>query len=252
MRAAVTALQNAISFLTVLPFPCPMVGTRSADQMARSMAWFPLVGALIGAVGAGTLWLISLRWSGAVAALLGLAAMTVLTGGLHLDGFSDTLDGLAAWKGREETLRIMRDSRIGVMGAAGIFFLLGLKWLLLQDLLSRGILSILVAVCTLSRLSMVLSAQAFPYVPGKTGLGRLATDTRSPRSVWMALLLGIVIACFSLGPLEGLLCLAASVAVTWGFNLLCLSRLGGITGDTLGAVNEMVEVSLLLLLGAVR
>ena len=252
MRAAVAALQNAISFLTVLPSPCPLSGTRPADSMSRALAWFPLAGALVGVVGAGAVWLVSLRWSGAVATLMGLAAMTVLTGGLHLDGFSDTLDGLAARKGREETLRIMRDSRIGVMGAAGIFFLLGLKWFLLQDLFSRGILSILVAACALSRLSMVLSAQAFPYVPGRSGLGRLVTDTRSPRSVWSALLLGIGIACFSLGPLEGLLCLAASVAVTWGFNLFCLSRLGGITGDTLGAVNEMVEVGLLLLLGAVR
>ena len=215
------------------------------------MPWFPLVGVLVGGVGAGVSFLATHGWSHPVASLLGLIAMVVMTGGLHLDGFSDTVDGLAAWRGPKETLRVMRDSRIGTLGAAGLILLLGLKWVLIQTIPIKGLASVLVVACALSRMCLVLSAQTFPYIPGESGLGRFATDHRSPLVLWTALALGMGVAIACVGPFRGLLCVGGATVITWGLNRFFLGRLGGITGDTLGAVNEVIEVSLLLYLQVV-
>ena len=248
MRKVVPALQDALAFLTVLPFSCPLVSSRPASQLGRAMAWFPLVGALVGAAGAGLILGASNLWPQQVAALLGLGLMLLLTGGIHLDGFADTVDGLAAWKGREETLRIMQDSRVGSAGAAGIFLLLGLKWALLSAISLHVMLAAGATAGALSRLALVLSAQAFPYVPGKSGLGRLVTDRREPVSVAIALVIALLVVLTCQGLLPGLFLLSAAVALAWGANTLIVRRLGGITGDTLGAVGELVETGVLLLL----
>jgi adenosylcobinamide-GDP ribazoletransferase len=183
-----------------------------------------------------------------VAAILGVIVLVGLTGGLHLDGFTDTVDGLAAWKGPEETLRIMRDSRIGVLGAAALFLILGLKWACLYTLPRDRLLTGLVSCCALSRWGMVLSGRIFRYGPGKTGLGRLVTEVQVPTAFWGATLLTIGVALACLGPLRGTSSLGLAAGMMWGLNRLFVGRLGGITGDTLGAVNEILEVSLLLFL----
>ena len=248
MRRVAPSFQDALAFLTVLPFPCPVVSRRPAEQMGRAMAWFPLVGALVGTAGAGVILGMSAWWPQQVAALFGLGLMSVLTGGIHLDGFADTVDGLFAWKGREETLTIMQDSRIGALGAAGLFLLLGLKWVLLSQVPLHRMLAAGAAAGALSRFALVLSAQVFPYVPGKSGLGRLVTDRRSPVSVAIAFVLALAIAAVGQGFLPALSLLSASVALAWGLNAGVVRRLGGITGDTLGAVGELVETTVLLLL----
>ena len=248
MKKVAPALQDAMAFLTVLPFSCPLAGGRPAEQMGRAMAWFPLVCALVGALGAGAILWASNLWPQQVTAVLGLALMTAMTGAIHLDGFADTLDGLAAWKGREETLRIMQDSRIGTAGSAGLFLLLGLKWALLSAIPLHAILAAGATAGSLSRLALVLSAQAFPYVPGKSGLGRLVTDRRAPASVAAAFAIALLVTLTCQGLFPGLFALSAAVALAWVANTLIVRRLGGITGDTLGAVGELVETGVLLLL----
>ncbi|MBI3332621.1 MAG: adenosylcobinamide-GDP ribazoletransferase [Candidatus Omnitrophica bacterium] len=247
------SFRDAVSFLTILPGACPLVDPQPEVRMGRAMAWFPLVGALVGGAGGGVVFLTAGLFpasaSASVSAILGLAAMVILTGGLHLDGFSDTVDGFGATAGgKEKALEVMHDSRIGAFGAIGLFLLLGLKWSLIQAVPSHRWIGSLAAACALSRWGMVLSAQSFPYVRGKQGLGRLVTDRRSPESVTMAtaMTLGIVLAAAGLG--KGLLLVALGAAAVWLFNSLCMKRLGGITGDTLGAVNEVVEALALLCL----
>ncbi|MBI3322320.1 MAG: adenosylcobinamide-GDP ribazoletransferase [Candidatus Omnitrophica bacterium] len=248
MKKITPSLQDAVAFLTVVPFSCPLASGRPAELLGRAMAWFPLVGGLVGAAGAAVILWASGLWPQQVAALLGLGLMALLTGGIHLDGFADTADGFAAWKGREETLRIMQDSRVGSAGASALFLLLGLKWALLSVIPLHAILAAGITAGVLSRLALVLSAQAFPYVPGKSGLGRLVTDRRSPVSVAAAFITALLAALTAQGFLPGLFVLSAAVALAWGFNTLVVRRLGGITGDTLGAVGEIVEVGVLLLL----
>ena len=247
MKKVAPDLQSALSFLTILPFPCPLVSERPAEALSRAMAWFPVAGALVGAAGGGVALWLSEWWAQPVAAMAGLALMELLTGGLHLDGFADTADGFGAWKGREETLRIMRDSRVGALGAGAIFFLLGFKWACLSDIPLHALLGAAVSACALSRMTLVLSAQAFPYAPGQGGLGRLVTDRRSPASVAAALALGLGFSVVCLGLLPGIFVASAAIAVAWCVNTLVVRRLGGITGDTLGAVSELVEAAVLFL-----
>ncbi len=242
------AARDAAAFLTIFPLPCPLRAEKSAGQMVRALAWFPLVGALIGAAAGGLAWCAWQVWSQATGAWVGVAALAVLTGALHLDGFADTLDGLGAWKSREETLRIMQDSRIGVMGAVGLVLLLGLMGSLLREFAPEFWVRTLAAVCAMSRLAMVLSAQAFPYAPKKEGLGRLVTDRREPAAVVIAAVTALGLAAVALGPRRAGILLAATLAAVWVINTLVVRRLGGITGDTLGAVNELATVTLLMVL----
>lgn len=244
----ISAFRDALSFLTLLPLPCPLSGDRSAERMSRALAWFPLAGALIGAMAGGIAWCVWREWSQAVGAWAGLAALAVLTGALHLDGFTDTLDGFGSWKGKEETLEIMRDSRIGTMGAVGLILLLGLQWSLIREFDPDSWVRVLATVCALSRLAMVISAHSFSYVPGKSGVGRLVTDRREPSALVVALVSGFAVAALLFGFQQGLLLTAATAAVAWFANLWIVRRLGGITGDTMGAVNELTSLILLLLL----
>ena len=243
------AIRDAFSFLTILPLPCPIQSDRPVERMSKALAWFPLAGTVVGALAAGAAWLVWREWSQTVGAWAGLAALAILTGGLHLDGFADTADGFGSWKGKDETLEIMRDSRIGTMGAVGLILLLGLKGSLLREIAPEFWLRSLVTVCALSRLSMVLSAQFFPYAPGKSGLGRLVTDHREPAAVVIALATGFAVAAFAFGPKQAVVLTATTLAITWLANLCICRKLGGITGDTLGAVNEITELAILLALG---
>lgn len=241
-------LLDSLSFLTILPFPCPLSGDQAQERMVKGLAWFPVVGALIGAAGGTIGWLAGTLFGQAIGAWVGLAAMALLTGGLHLDGFADTMDGLGAWKDREKTLEVMRDSRIGATGAAGLVFLLGIQWSAIRQMPPEFWVAALAGIGALSRFGMVLSAQFFRYVPGRSGVGRLVTDRHSPSSVALALILaaGISLACFSLK--SGITLLAGGIAVSWMLNLLFTRWLGGVTGDTMGAVNEVVTTTLLLVL----
>ena len=122
MRKGWLGLREALGLLTILPVTSAKGLHRlSPEEMGRAMVWFPPVGAGIGAF-AALIWLLaSWLWPEPIPAALGLTTWVAVTGALHLDGFADTVDGLAAWKGPQETLQIMQDSRIGAIGAVGLF-----------------------------------------------------------------------------------------------------------------------------------
>jgi len=163
---------------------------------------------------------------------------------MHLDGFADMLDGLAAWKNPKETLRIMRDSHIGAVGAMGLVLLIILKWSFLMGMAPSHLIGSALAVGALSRLGMVLSAWWFPYVPGEEGLGRLATDRGGMGIGVPCAFIGIAVAVGGLGWWVAILCVGVMGLTILGIAKVALARLGGITGDVLGAINEWVELSL--------
>lgn len=270
------AIQDAFSFLTIVPFPCPLSRWRGpirrtrcpltdstgsvtlasaragaeatpTQRMGRAMAWFPLVGAFVGGVGAAVAMGAGTLWSAPLAALLALGVMAGLTGGIHLDGFADTADGLAVPRPAQEAHRIMTDPRLGAIGTMGLLFLLLAKWILIQSIAPVYLGAALVTACGMGRWALVLSAQSFRYIPGESGIGRLVTDLKAPTAVWIATLVtfaGIFYLCeLSLG----LLLVALTLGVVAGLNRFFVSRFGGVTGDTLGAVNEVVEAGVLML-----
>ncbi len=230
---------TAVQFLTRLPVP-GWVG-HGPGQLDRAMRYLPLVGIGVGLVGAAVLGLAGAGLPRPAAALLSVAATLLLTGALHEDGLADTLDGLCGGATRDDALRIMRDSRLGTYGAAGLAVVLGLKVAALSALPAAG--PALVAGHAGSRFLVVCVLARLPYARTK---GKAAAVAGGVGAVELA-----VAGCCGVLPMLLLgsraapaLLLAAGLA--WGMARWYDRRLGGYTGDGLGAVQQMTELAILL------
>lgn len=235
----------ALTFLTVLP-TC-RCQTADSRQLAASMAWFPLVGLILGGLlTAAALGCNHCLPPTASAALL-VALLTALTRALHLDGLADTLDGLGGGHTREDSLRIMKDHAVGAFGAVGIVLALLLKYSTLVSLIESGGLLNILLFPVISRLAMVLLAYLSPYARREGGLGEAMTTLTSGRTMAVAAASAVVISGM-IGRGPGLMALTLAAAFTWGLAVYFKARLGGVTGDIFGAVNELVEVLALFVL----
>ncbi|MCY0895805.1 MAG: adenosylcobinamide-GDP ribazoletransferase [Alicyclobacillaceae bacterium] len=246
VRREVTRLASAIQFLTLLP-----VGWMSAkeemslSELRASVRWYPLVGALLG----GCLYLVHgllvLRTSDAVATMVGLTLAILLTGGIHVDGLMDTFDAIGSRRPREQALAIMRDSRIGAIGA-----LVAMLFLLLQafSAVQLGRLSplLFVAVWSCSRWSLVLSMQFGPSARGREGLGALFAGQIRRRDLFGSGVICAVLVALTAPPLLAGAMLLWTVAVAWGLTRWFCRRFGGMTGDTYGATLLLTETTLYL------
>lgn len=236
------SLLAAFRFLTTLPVGAA-AGEKEEEALASSMIFFPLVGLSIG----GCLFLIyrggSLVFSPLLTNLLVLLGWIVITGALHLDGFMDTVDGLSGGRNREERLRIMSDSSTGAKGVVGLVSLLGLKFLLLLEIEPSLKMGTLLFAPAVGRWSMVLTTHLAPCAREKGLAKAFITHKGGAVVFWTSLtlaILGLVIFKSSFLLVIGI-CLVAMYVSTLYFK----SRIGGITGDTLGALNEIIEVSAL-------
>ena len=245
----VSSFLLALQFLTVLPIRLRRTEDAS-PQMARALPWFPVVGALLGL----TLALADLAcrpvFALPVRDALVLALAALLTGMLHLDGFVDCCDGLLGVRTVERRLEIMRDSRVGAYGAIGIGLLLLLLFTALGALPMGWRAFALIAAPALGRWSMALAIVRYPYARA-SGAGS-AFRARPRHLLWTTLALGFVLALagsllrLALWPIVALALVAPLVALGWGW--WASRRLGGgLTGDTYGALNELVELAVLLL-----
>jgi len=231
----------ACRYLTLLPLP----SSAEPGDLGRAAGWFPVVGLVLGGL------LAAAGVAGSVAppplaAVAVVAAWAVLTGGLHLDGLADAADGLGGGWSREESLTIMRDARIGAYGVTAIVLVLGAKTAALAglpaDLGWRG----LVAAPVLGRLAPLLLARLCPPARGE-GAGHAFALSVGAGALALGGLLAAAVTLGLLGP-WGALPVAAVVVASAGFAWYLRRRLGGLTGDCLGA---LVEVSEALVLSAV-
>jgi adenosylcobinamide-GDP ribazoletransferase len=240
MRVVMRGLWVALGFLTRLPLPSHRFDP-SAAAARESLAWYPVVGLLLGA----------LLWSAAsllhatpapLAAGLLLAGWVALTGALHLDGLADSAD---AWVGglgdRERTLTIMKDPRCGPAGVVALVLVLLLKFAALLSLAPSHGLALLLAPL-LARGALVLLLLTTPYARS-SGLGSALLDAPR-RACWCGLALSAVLAVVCGGP--GLRALVASLLVFVLWRRAGLRRIGGFTGDTAGALAELIELTVLL------
>jgi adenosylcobinamide-GDP ribazoletransferase len=236
----------ALTFLTKLPWPWR--GPADAAALARSLFWFPWVGAILG-LGFWGAWAGLCRILPAPAAAAFLLTLTVwVTGGLHLDGLADTADGLGGGSTPADSLHIMKDSRVGVFGVLSLILALLLKFSLFLALAAHtGGTRVLLLYPVVSRWGMVLLAYLSPYARAEGGLGQAMTLGVSPPILAGASLSAGGLSLLILG-VPGLLLFGAAGALVWLGSLYFRRRLGGITGDVLGATNEILEV--LVLAGA--
>ena len=230
---------EAVRFLTVLPLP----GQVREGGLARAMFFFPLVGFLIGVTTLAITQLLSFDLFVRLEALSLVTVPILLTGGLHLDGLADFSDGFFGGKNKEDVLRIMRDSRIGVWGALGVALVLLWKWELLASLPGRG--AAFLFSLTASRWSQVVLAYFLPYANPEGGIGKAVAKKISLRELTGATAFLSAAVFFSRG--RGVLCFLTLLPFLAGLGFVFRKRLGGVTGDLLGAASEMTEVFVLLI-----
>lgn len=243
-------LRSALGFLTILP-----VAPRDAAGLASARGWFPVVGLLIGLM-LGALDLL-MHWGYPLLAsdqrefppLLSAAIIVVslaaLTRALHLDGFMDCCDALLGGFDRERRLVILRDSHVGAFAVVGVVCLLLLKVAAIMALPLSGRVWILFLFPCLSRWGMLLVLEFFTYAR-QQGIGTSFQPTGGRWQLLAGLALTVAAAVALAGP-GGLALLALATAVALGLATWASRLLGGVTGDVYGAVNEIVEATVLVL-----
>lgn len=219
----------------------------TAVELAASMAWYPVVGILIGGGLVLADKVLTSIFAAEVVNVLLIVLLVLLTRGLHQDGLADTLDGLAGGRTPAERLPIMRDPRIGAVGATGLFLSLILRYAGLMALPQTLRLPALLCMPAVGRWAMVTMAWASSYARAEGGLAasflthlswvHIAAST-TVLSITLSLVFGVQGALLIL--VAGTVCL---IAVWAG----CRTWFGGITGDTLGATNEVIEILFLIL-----
>ncbi len=219
----------------------------TASELARSMRWYPLVGFIIGALLVAADQLLALAFAQPVRDVLLILLVILVTRGLHQDGLADTLDGMAGGHSPEERLAIMRDPRIGVFGALGLLVSLGLRYAGLMALPQGTRIPVLLCMPALGRWSMVIAAHTAPYARKEGGLGEPFLAQLSPRDVVWAGVVFVFALPFLWGPSAGALAILSVALIAVGFASLSTKLCGGVTGDTLGATNELAELALLLM-----
>ena len=240
MRKLLIALQ----FLTIIPLRKSLEVTE--EDLGKSMVYFPLIGLFIGGCLALSQVLLSFLFPPVIVDGLLVTIAVLLTGALHLDGLSDTIDALASRKGREEKLRIMKEGKIGAVGAVGVFLVLMLKYASLTALPKNLTLAALLLFPAMGRWAQLVVAYFSEYAGQKKGLG-------FPFTLQVTYLM-VIVTTVPVFLLSFLLFKIKGVVMAGVIGLFCVlyshffkRALGGVTGDVLGAVNELTEVLFLLL-----
>ncbi|MBI4459231.1 MAG: adenosylcobinamide-GDP ribazoletransferase [Acidobacteria bacterium] len=238
----------AVSFLTRLP-----VGRRiafSAEDVGKSSRWFPLVGALIGVVYVLAWGMLSFAFPAMVVALLILVIEALLTGALHLDGLADMADGFGGGRTREDVLRIMRDHAIGAYGVVALILVVVLKVASIAALSERQRAGTYLLIApVLSRWSTVMLNNVLPYARRSASEGAPASgavnDFVGRTELLVATLTALIISS-AVAQWSAMFCSLVVVGVSAATGWICWRRIGGVTGDTLGANTEFCEVAVLL------
>jgi len=238
------SLLLALAFLTALPVAAATRRSPTPAELTRSLAFFPLVGLLLGGLLAGVDGLLRLVLPAMLVAALVMALGALLTGALHWDGLMDSCDGLLGARDAQRALDIMRDSRIGAFGALGAACVALIEWNALSALPAATRAIWIVLAFALSRWIMVLLVVWFPYAR-TAGLGT-PLQHAGLREVTAASVIAAV-AATALATWAGLLALAVCLGLAYGLGRWASGRLGGLTGDVYGAIALLCEVAVLIL-----
>ncbi len=204
-----------------------------------------MVGFIIGLVLVGLDWLFGLILPSAVVNALLIVSLVVITGVLHLDGFVDTCDGIAGHKTAEDRWRVMHDSRVGGFGIVGIVLLLLVKYVSLNSIPLPLMMTTLVLMPVISRWATVYAIFAYPYAK-PSGLGKAFKQGTSWLRFTMATLIALVVV-VGLAQLAGLAIMFLIWVMAVAMAAYLKGKFSGLTGDTYGAINEVAEVGVLIL-----
>jgi len=235
----------ALQFMTRLPAPQDV--EHSDEGFARSARFYPAVGLVVGAIAAVVYFLADAIWSDAVAALLAVLAAIAVTGALHEDGLADAADGLIGGRDRDRILEIMRDHQVGVYGILALICVVLLKMALIAGAWDWTAVWALVAGHALSRHAIVEVISRYDYAREDTakfarpGLG--GEDLTYAR-LWAVGV--VVVSLLFLGPISTVIGVLIAGLLASGLAQFFVRKIGGYTGDCLGAVQQVAEIGFLL------
>lgn len=238
----------ALQFFTRVPIPA-WVGFEAA-WLHHASRYFPLVGVVVGGVGAAVYWCAALLWPLPVAVILATAATIYMTGAFHEDGFADMCDGFGGGMTRARVMEIMKDSRIGTYGAVALVLILALKCTLLAMMDLRTAVAALLLAHPLSRLAAASLIRHLDYARDEGKAKPLAQEMTRGEFVIGAICVAIpAVLIGAVGALPwpsiGAAIVASALAAAW-LGAKCRNRIGGYTGDCLGAVQQVSEVAIYL------
>ena len=246
MKAMWSSFSLAWNYLTIVPLPFSRQSHVNPQMLATSFGWYPFVGFLLGTILVMSDRLLLSVLSEPMTNMLLLTILVVVTGGLHLDGLADTIDGLAGGEDSTHRLAIMRDSQVGAIGATGLILAIGLRYAGLSSLPPGGRESLLLCLPALGRWSMVVGAWKVSYPRPEGGVASAFIQYISIRDVSMATIILAMGLMWAVHPMKAVFLMFAMVAIirfiVWGASRL----FGGVTGDVLGALNEVTELIVLL------
>jgi len=234
----------ALQFLTTIPVPWRREA--SLAELGSSAGYFPVVGLIIGLILAGLDRLFDFILPPMVADALLIVSLVVLTGAMHLDGFIDTCDGIGGQKPAADRWRVMHDSRVGGFGIVGVVLLLLVKYASLNSLPEPLMMMSLVLMTVASRWAMVYAIFVYPCAM-PSGLGKVFKQGTNWPKFTMATLITVAVVAV-LAQLTGLAIMFFIWLVTVVMAAYFKSKFSGLNGDTYGAINEVVEVSVLVLI----
>jgi adenosylcobinamide-GDP ribazoletransferase len=235
----------AIQLLTSIPVRVKRDLT--TKQLGRATAWFPLVGLGIGGILAGLNWVFNLILPPSVTNILLIIALVIITGAMHLDGLSDTCDGIGGHKTVEERWKVMHDSRVGAFGVVGIVLILLAQYVALSNVPAEKMTPVLLFMPVVSRWAMVYAIFSYPYAR-PTGLGKAYKEATGwvQLAIATVIMLGIAGGLYPIFNISGFLLFGGVLIITTALAFYFKYKFAGLTGDTYGAINEVAEVMALI------
>lgn len=228
----------ALQFLTILPLPRSF--TFGEQVLGKSVPFFPVVGLGIGIAVALTDRGLELLFPAGVTSVFAVILLIAVSGGLHTDGLADTADGLFSSRPRERILEIMRDSRTGPMGVAAIVCVVALKIALIASIPGPSRIWVLLLTPVAGRSALLVQMALLPYARPEGLVGLFHRNRSRSHALWA--LIFLITAGAVMGGVPGLIAGAGSFLFALLFSAYIRRRIGGLTGDTLGASCELTEI----------
>ena len=250
MTAVLRTFLFAWQFLTAIPLSRSTHDAKP-EELAASMSWYPFVGCLLGLLLVGVDRFLAQVFSSSVTSMCVMLVLIGVTRGLHQDGLADMVDGLAGGRTAQARLAIMRDSHIGAIGATGLFLALGLRFAGLTALPVGEHIAFLIGMPVVGRWAMVMGAFHATYARSEGGLAQPFLSHLSWWHLGVATVTAGLVLALLLGPWLALCCLAIGTILVRLSTVWFHRMFGGVTGDVLGATNEVAEILFIVIVPVV-
>ncbi len=248
VRKQLYSFFTALTFLTILPIS--FGGKEEKNHFTLALYYFPLIGLIIGIFLCLLCYPLSFFLPSPVISALAVAFLAGISGFLHFDGLSDSFDGLFSCRDKERSLEIMRDSRIGAMGLAGVLCVVLIKFSACISISPNQFYQVFLITPLAGRVAVVVAMATQKYARPGGGLGRLFYSSECKKAAGLALVFLFIVVGIIHSLLLSLILLVSLILIVFGFGYFCKVRLGGATGDTFGATIELTEMAVLVLFTA--